>query len=129
MWGIVYFDDEVPIYLGIQPTNALEDERYDRALERLEILRISGVLLAHLRKRSVGAVSLENTLPFIRRKWCFAHNGAIYDFHVEWEREGATDSKRFFRLLVREIENDYSRVEDTIGRVVTDIRGLTGTLL
>lgn len=67
----MYFDGGVPVFLDIQPTNAFEDERYAAALERLEKLQISGVLLAHLRKRSVGTVSLENTLPFIQKKVVF----------------------------------------------------------
>ena len=123
-WGIAYFDGKAPVYLDIQPTNAFEDERYAAALERLDKLQVSGVLLAHFRKRSVGAVSLENTLPFIRGKWCFAHNGTIYNFRVRvrGEREGATDSKRFFRLLIREIEKGYDEVEEAIERVVTGIR-------
>lgn len=120
----MYFDGGVPVFLDIQPTNAFEDERYAAALERLEKLQISGVLLAHLRKRSVGTVSLENTLPFIQKKWSFAHNGTIYDFHanVEGERKDATDSKRFFRLLIQEIEIGCNEVEDAIERVVAGIR-------
>jgi len=123
-WGIACFDGGVPIYLGIEPTNAFKDERYDKALRKLEKSQISGVLLAHLRKRSVGAVSLENTLPFIQGQLAFAHNGTIYDFNVKVEDEGkdTSDSKRFFRLLIQEIENSCNRVEDAIERVVTTIR-------
>ena len=123
-WGIAYFDDGAPKYLDRRPTNALEDERYDSALKRIDELGISGVLLAHLRKRSVGRIALENTLPFIIGKWCFVHNGTIYDFNVsvEGEAKDATDSKRFLRLLVREIENSDGGVKDAVSRVVSDIR-------
>ncbi|MFQ5758164.1 MAG: hypothetical protein ACE5IF_00640 [Candidatus Bathyarchaeia archaeon] len=31
-WGIVHYDDQIPRYLGRGPTNAMEDERYGRAL-------------------------------------------------------------------------------------------------
>ena len=123
-WGIVYFDNGAPKYLDRRPTNAIKDERYDLALKQIDELGISGVLLAHLRKRSVGRVALENTLPFIIGKWCFTHNGTIYDFHVRVEDEGksATDSKRFFRLLVKDIETSGDGVEDVISRVVADIK-------
>ena len=119
-WGIVYYDGEAPMYLGVQPSNALQDEKYDVAMEKLEETKMPGVLIAHLRKRSVGTVSLENTLPFINGKWCFAHNGTIYNFHREGE--DATDSKRFFRSLIQEMESSNNGLEDAIRRVVTDIR-------
>lgn len=123
-WGIVYYDAGMPKYLGIQPTNALEDKKYDTALGKLEELQISGALVAHLRKRSVGTVCLENTLPFVRRRWCFAHNGTIYNFHieVEGEKKDATDSKRLFQMLIQEIESSGNGFEDAIERVVAGIR-------
>jgi len=123
-WGITYFDKGIPTYLDRQPTDALKDERYAVALEKMESLQISGVVLAHLRRRSVGTVSMENTLPFTHGTWAFAHNGTIFDFDakIEGEREDVTDSKRFFQLLVREIETGNSRVEEAIGRVVNNIR-------
>ena len=54
----------------------------------------------------------------------FRHNGTIYDFHVrgEGERKDAFDSKRFFRLLIQEIENSCNGVEEAIERIVTTIR-------
>src|SRR5688500_20390896 len=42
------------------------------------------VLIAHGRKRTVGAVTLENTHPFEKSGWVFAHNGPIED--IEWVR-------------------------------------------
>jgi len=123
-WGITYFDRGMPTCLDRQPTDAFQDRRYAVALERLERLQISSVLLAHLRRRSVGTVSMENTLPFIHEGWTFAHNGTIHDFNVkvEGEIEDITDSNRFFRLLVKEIEGRNSRVEKAIERVVNNIR-------
>ena len=119
-WGIVYHDGRRPEYLGRQPTDAMEDERYGKACEDLDKLQLSGVLLAHLRKRSVGSVTLENTSPFISGNWCFAHNGTIRDFFAEVEgaREDMTDSERFFRLLLRENERTGGLIQETIGRVV-----------
>ena len=125
-WGIVYYDGEMPRYLGRRPTDAMEDERYRDACENLDELQISGVLLAHLRKRSVGSAMLENTSPFSSETWCFAHNGTIRNFFVkvEGERGDMTDSERFFLLLLQENERTESTVEETIRRVVDRVAGL-----
>lgn len=119
-WGIVYYDGRRPRYLGRQPTNAMEDERYEKVCEDLDKLQSSGVLLAHLRKRSVGSATLDNTSPFVSGNWGFAHNGTIRDFvaEAEGEREDMTDSERFFRLLLRENERAGGVIEEAIGRVV-----------
>lgn len=123
-WGIVYFDRGMPIYLDRQPTDAFQDKRYVEALERMNSLLVSRVLLAHLRRRSVGAVSMENTLPFIHKVWAFVHNGTVYNFdaEIEGERKDATDSKRFFGLLVHEIEAGGSDVEGAIQCVADNVR-------
>ena len=125
-WGIVYYDGQMPRYLGRQPTNAMEDERYGKACENLDKLKVSGVLLAHLRKRSVGSTTSENTSPFISENWCFAHNGTIRDFFpkVEGERKDMTDSERFFRLLLQENERTRGVIEETIGQVIDRVAGV-----
>lgn len=125
-WGIVHYVGERPRYLGRQPTDAMEDKRYGKACEDLDKLQSSGVILAHIRKRSVGLVTLENTSPFISENWCFAHNGTIRDFltKVEREREDMTDSERFFRLLLQENERSGGVIEETIGRVVDRVIGV-----
>ena len=125
-WGIVYYDGRKPRYLGRQATDAMEDKRYEKACENLDRVQISGVLLAHLRKRSVGSATFENTSPFLRETWCFAHNGTIRDFfaEVEGEREDMTDSERFFRLLLQENERTRGVIEETIGRVIDKVTGI-----
>ncbi len=71
------------------------------------------VLLAHIRKRTVGPVGAANTHPFRRGEWVFAHNGTIED--IDWfaarasgerrrEIEGDTDSERFFAFLLTALD-------------------------
>jgi predicted glutamine amidotransferase len=71
------------------------------------------LLVAHVRKRTVGAVSLENTHPFCHGRWVFAHNGTIQD--IEWVRSqtpparlesirGETDSELFFAFLMSRLD-------------------------
>ena len=73
-------------------------------------------VLAHIRKASVGRVALENTHPFQRGRWVFAHNGTL----PHWERcagalesllepslrrslRGETDSERCFLLFLTQL--------------------------
>jgi glutamine amidotransferase len=85
------------------------------------------VLVAHIRKRTVGPVGPANTHPFRRGRWVFAHNGTIAD--VAWfaarasaerlaEVEGETDSERFFAYLltaIDEVGDDRARLDAAIG--------------
>jgi predicted glutamine amidotransferase len=71
------------------------------------------ILLAHIRKRTVGPIGPTNTHPFRRGHWVFAHNGTIED--IDWfasrasgerlrEIEGETDSERFFAFLLTALD-------------------------
>jgi predicted glutamine amidotransferase len=67
------------------------------------------LLVAHIRNRTVGLSSLENTHPFHRGRWVFAHNGTLPDTapleaHTSGARrrqiQGQTDSERLFAFLL-----------------------------
>ncbi len=72
----------------------------------------AGIL--HLRRASTGyAVASENTHPFVREGWAFAHNGTIageagLDSLLEprWaaRRRGSTDSERYFLAFLQRLE-------------------------
>jgi glutamine amidotransferase len=71
------------------------------------------MLVAHVRKRTVGPTSLENTHPFQRGCWVFAHNGTIHDLDFLERRssgarrreiEGDTDSERFLAYLLTAVD-------------------------
>lgn len=122
-WGIVGYQQRTPILLGRQPTNAMKDSKYEEACERLDQLRLTGSLMAHLRKASKGKKSQENTAPFIRDEWCFEHNGTIKDIDIRVEDlKGDTDSERFFLLLLRRIMGNSTSIEKAIEKIVHEIR-------
>ena len=65
--------------------------------------------IAHIRLATVGSITYENTHPFLRHNWCFAHNGTIDDRAFlqeqlsksrDTERLGHTDSELFFAYLL-----------------------------
>ena len=101
-WGIVAWKNDLPVYLGREPTNAFVDSKFDEACATGEASRFSSPLIAHLRKASVGLKIRENTHPFVNAEWAFAHNGTIRKLNLRY----TTDSLWFFEGLMREHERN-----------------------
>ncbi len=78
------------------------------------------VLIAHVRKKTVGPTSIANTHPFVQSGWVFAHNGTLVDHtslraQTSAERlaqvRGDTDSEVLFAfLLTRLDEAGFTRI-------------------
>jgi len=116
-WGLAVYraslhadgqpSEDWALYKGIQ--SAERDESFHEISSR-----ISGeILISHVRKRTVGPVSLENTHPFERDGWVFAHNGTLFDIeslrneispHQSNVIRGETDSEMFFALVLSKLE-------------------------
>ncbi len=84
------------------------------------------VLVAHVRQKTVGPTRIENTHPFTRDGWAFAHNGTVHACDLlqagtSPERlaqiAGDTDSERLFAyLLTRLDEHGLTRPTDAAAR-------------
>jgi len=110
-WGLAVFaeDGEGSGWrVQKQPGCAVDDQGFHAVAESRGEL-----LVAHIRKRTVGAARLENTHPFRRGRWVFAHNGTIDD--LGWIRAGMsearaaevtgdTDSELFFALILSRLD-------------------------
>ncbi len=109
-WGVVVYQAGHPAYLAREPTDASRDPTYDDMLAKFGELRPRGILVAHLRKASVGAAVRENTQPFVQGMWTFAHNGTIHKFEkpMDFKLEGRTDSERYFKALLGDVERGGS---------------------
>ena len=103
-WGVAYWDSGA---MGL--ARGTEPAFQSRAFGALCELLSAPVVLAHVRKASVGEVDLQNTHPFVRGRWAFAHNGTIQKFErrrTQVEQalardlrpglQGQTDSERCF---------------------------------
>jgi glutamine amidotransferase len=107
-WGVATFGEgRWRVHKGTAP--ASRDARFRRRAEGLR----GEVLVSHVRKRTVGETRLENTHPFRRSGWIFAHNGTIYDqaylrARVSRRRaaeiRGDTDSELFFAYLLTRLD-------------------------
>jgi predicted glutamine amidotransferase len=82
----------------------------------------SDVVIAHIRKATVGKVALENCHPFVRelwgRYWVFAHNGSLTcgpggfapRLHGAFRPVGDTDSELAFCWLMQELAKAHAGV-------------------
>jgi glutamine amidotransferase len=107
-WGIAFYSDGTPqVARGLTPAH--EDENFVRCSREVS----SATVLAHVRKASVGQLTLENTHPFRFGPWVMAHNGTVPDFETVRERlesliapayreqvRGETDSERIFAVVL-----------------------------
>lgn len=107
-WGFAYRNGKkVELIKNTKP--AYEDATFRPTVRKI----VTDLLFAHVRRRSQGAISLENTHPFIYNNWMFMHNGNIPDFNLYktklaekisdnsvLQMEGSTDSEFLFRLFI-----------------------------
>lgn len=127
-WGVAwYYGDQN--FLQKFPTDAFVDERYPKTLKKIGE---PDILLAHLRKVSVGKISLNNSHPFRFGQWSFCHNGTIYQSEklkiikkLTGEIKGNTDSEKFFFACLSGIDLKDCKASEfrtSLKKVVTQIR-------
>jgi len=109
-WGLGWYENGAP-----RVVRSLTPAHGDTDFEKLSQFVHAETVLAHVRKASVGRVAAENTHPFQRGPWLFAHNGTLPDWErvrgpleeriapgLRAELRGETDSERcFFLFLTR----------------------------
>jgi glutamine amidotransferase len=129
-WGIGVFDETSGWSIERGTLCAHDDEEFHEVAggSRGELL------IAHVRKRTVGAISIENTHPFRNGAWVFAHNGTLED--LGWIRaqipsdrlshlRGETDSELFFAFLLSRLDRETGAHE---GNTLASDRALVGAL-
>jgi predicted glutamine amidotransferase len=122
-WGIAFFESD-----SATPDQPGRGVRYFVDKEGAATSPIANMLrtypikshnvIAHVRKATVGAVTLENCHPFVRelwgRYWVFAHNGDLKDYapslHGSFRPVGNTDSELAFCWLLQELDKSHADV-------------------
>jgi glutamine amidotransferase len=107
-WGIATYQEGIP-HIRKETTAAFEDGLFSSTAEKI----YSNAILAHVRKATVGVVSIANTHPFLCGQWTFAHNGTVTGFEevgqileretdsdLQRQRQGDTDSEQYFLWLL-----------------------------
>jgi len=116
-WGIAFFESD-----GDRPGKGLRhfvDKDSAASSPIANMLKSYPIkshnVVAHVRKATVGQVTLENTHPFVRelwgRYWVFAHNGDLKNFaprlHGSFRPVGNTDSELAFCWLLQELAKSH----------------------
>lgn len=118
-WGIGrYLQKEIP-YVYRAPKSA----KTDRELMSMKEL-LSDLCIAHIRKATVGELSVENTHPFKAdiegKTWIFAHNGTVSQTAFTGKKnsavKGETDSERAFWHIMNTIdrEREIESIEESV---------------
>ncbi|MEO6573866.1 MAG: class II glutamine amidotransferase [Polyangiaceae bacterium] len=120
-WGLAVYDEAVDWRLHKGVACATEDEHFHRHAAGSR----GNILISHVRRKTVGPTSLDNTHPFESSGWVFAHNGTITDTAYLREQasvarsqamRGETDSELFFAYLL----SRFDRAGATKASEVTD---------
>lgn len=100
-WGVAYYVDGAPHVLRSAST-ALSDALFHR---------VSGVVssetvLAHVRRATVGGISVLNCHPFQHGRWTMAHNGEIRNFEEHRKKVLAEIAPRLRRFILGETDSE-----------------------
>jgi predicted glutamine amidotransferase len=110
-WGIAFFEGRgVRQFLDSQPSAQSPIAEW---VKQYPIRSMN--VISHIRKATLGQVSLENTHPFMREiwgeYWIFAHNGHLGDWkpHLrgDFTPVGNTDSEHAFCYLLEKLKSKY----------------------
>ncbi len=129
-WGVATYDD-AGLQVERQAWAAYHGEHFHRAASRI----YAQIVLAHVRRATVGGTEINNTHPFASGKWAFAHNGTVPNFRRVKEKildniapdlkpsiKGQTDSEHIFfyalTLIAREGSGD---LQEIIAQTVNDV--------
>lgn len=120
-WGLATFLGNA-VSVEKEPICA-NDSNYLRM--RLSVPITASLLLAHIRKASVGALEYSNCHPFVKedaggRFWTLIHNGTIFQSEILEKyiqiQQGSTDSERILLYIVENID----KLEKRLGRGATE---------
>jgi len=136
-WGFAYRVGHKFI-LEKSPQPAFQDTNYKNKAARIT----TDLLFAHVRRKSQGVISLQNTHPFIHNGWVFMHNGNIPNFEIykeklrikflqntDFDTLGTTDSEFLFRYFIHWFEKsencDACCVLNLISSIIQELIEIT----
>ncbi len=130
-WGIAFFEDKgCRSFLDPSPSagSAISSLVKNYPIKSCNVI-------SHIRKATLGEVTLENTHPFTRelwgQYWVFAHNGDLKSFHPSFQGSylpvGSTDSEQAFCLILERLKQSFperptpQEVAGELQRIADDI--------
>lgn len=111
-WGFAAYNRGALSFFQKSPLSAADDERYGLAVDQV-VDTILDIFIGHVRKASVGDLTMRNAHPFQHDRYVFCHNGGIrnsQDLPVgDLTPEGETDSERYFLNAMSRLESGEAR--------------------
>lgn len=114
-WGIGGFKNGKFKLLRKEGASAFRSLEYENAVSAT-LQNNCDVVVGHLRKSSIGGISIENTHPFYYGGLLFCQNGTIFNSEklklrkkFETYLRGKTDSERFFIYLLQCIDDNKNK--------------------
>lgn len=124
-WGIAGYKNGAVSFFEKAPQDASADMRYVRAAERV-VLEKPEIMMAHVRKSSVGKNKKENTHPFAIGDFAFCHNGTIFNkARVPLQKryrdlmQGETDSELFFLYIIQLYRASHRKTNVAMTQAIT----------
>lgn len=119
-WGIVAYRKKRPIFQTRNYKNAFCDPGYQESVNKLEKYNFK-IIVAHLRKASVGVKNINNTHPFVLGKYSFCQNGTVFnsekiplDSKLKKMLKGTTDSERLFAYILQNFKKSKKKNSEAI---------------
>ena len=100
-WGVAYYMEGTP-HVTRSPATALSDHLF----QRVSGVVASETVLAHVRKATVGEISVLNCHPFQYGRWVMAHNGEIREFGKSREKLLAEIAPRLRRFILGDTDSE-----------------------
>ena len=133
-WGLGWYENGAP-----RVVRSLTPAHGDQGFEMLSHFVEAQTVVAHVRKASIGRVAPENTHPFQRGPWLFAHNGTLpgwetarpaieelIDASLRASLRGETDSERCFLLFLSRLRRRCSVQEADVESAATALAETVG---
>lgn len=131
-WGVLAYKKGYSIIFVKSCKDALENTGYSKAIAKLKSHK-PNIIISHLRKASIGVNNINNTHPFVYKKYSFCQNGTIFESEniplkgrFKNLVKGETDSEKFFFFILQFIDGckkpNSNAVIDTIGKAIIYVR-------
>lgn len=107
-WGLIAFDAE-DVKVEKDDQRALDSHFLK---EKLSKDVVSSDYFAHIRRATVGEISIKNNHPFVKKDalnqdWYLMHNGTIFESEelakYQYQQHGTTDSERILFFLIDKV--------------------------
>jgi predicted glutamine amidotransferase len=123
-WGMVAYEKNKICYIKKSIFSAYQDRKYLEAIDSLGRMK-EDILMAHLRRATVGDRNIKNVHPFIFDNFTFCQNGTILGSNKiplasKYKKliQGKTDSEKAFFLMMQKINLHKNKSKSVVQKSI-----------